>query len=237
MTKAGRRTGGQAGRELGDGKSPPRASGGFLASEPPPDRAPVRLSGAEFVGTFPDPLVRLDPSLPEVAFVGRSNVGKSSLINSLLGHPGIARVSATPGKTRALNVFRLPLFYLVDLPGYGYAKADKTTRNAIHRILDRYILERPSVAGIVWLLDIRRDPSPDDERISQQMGKRGPPVLAVLTKADKLPWSAQQTRARVIGRTLGLEHDQVQLTSTVTGLGIADLAGSVTELVRLRSES
>jgi GTP-binding protein len=195
------------------------------------------LSDVEFVGTFPDPLVKLDPTLPEIAFVGRSNVGKSSLINSLLSRPGIARVSATPGKTRALNVFRLPSFYLVDLPGYGYAKADKTTRDAIHRILDRYILERPSVAGVVWLLDIRRDPSPEDERISQQLGKRGHPVLAVLTKADKLPYSAQLTRARVIGRILGLEHDQVQLTSSTTGLGIAELVGSVGELVRIRSES
>lgn len=202
----------------------------------PTDRR-TGLSDVEFVGTFPDPLVKLDPTLPEIAFVGRSNVGKSSLINSLLGRPGIARVSATPGKTRALNVFRLPEFYLVDLPGYGYAKADKTTREAIHRILDRYILERTSVAGVVWLLDIRRDPSQDDERISQQLGKRGHPVLAVLTKADKLPYSAQLTRSRVIGRMLGLEHDQVQLTSSTTGLGIADLVGSVAELVRLRSKS
>jgi GTP-binding protein len=164
-------------------------------------------------------------------------VGKSSLINSLLGQPGIARVSATPGKTRALNVFRLPAFYLVDLPGYGYAKADKVTRDAIHRILERYILERSSVAGIVWLLDIRRDPSPDDERIAQQLGKRGHPVLAVLTKTDKLTYSARQTRSRTIGRMLGLEHDQVQLTSSTTGLGIADLVGSVAELVRPRRES
>jgi GTP-binding protein len=181
--------------------------------------------------------VRLDPTLPEIAFVGRSNVGKSSLINSLLGHPGIARVSATPGKTRALKVFRLPAFYLVDLPGYGYAKADKATRNAIHQILDRYVLERGSVAGIVWLLDIRRDPSPDDERIAQQLAKRGHPVLAVLTKADKLAYSAQQTRGRVIGRILGLEHDQVQVTSSSTGLGIADLGRSVTQLVHPRSET
>jgi len=214
--------------------NPPEDPGGFAAS---PAGASGRhaLGPVEFVGTFPDPLVRLDPALPEIAFVGRSNVGKSSLINSLLGRPGIARVSATPGKTRALNVFRLPAFYLVDLPGYGYAKADKATRDAIHRILDRYILERGSVAGIVWLLDIRRDPSPDDEGIAQRLAKRGHPVLAVLTKADKLTYSAQQTRGRVIGRILGLEHDQVQVTSSTTGLGIADLGRSVAQLVRPRS--
>lgn len=217
------------GRGATDLKNPPKVPGGFTASG--------QLSEVEFVGTFPDPLVRLDPPLPEIAFVGRSNVGKSSLINSLLGRPGIARVSATPGKTRALNVFRLPGFYLVDLPGYGYAKADKSTRAEIHKILDRYILERSLVAGIVWLLDIRRDPSLDDEEVARKLGKRGHPVLAVLTKADKLPYSAQLTRARVIGRSLGLEHDQVQLTSSTTGLGIAELVGSVAELVRTKIES
>jgi GTP-binding protein len=236
MTKADRRTGGQTDSKRMNSKSPPEVTGGFSSSGLLPDRSAVRLSDVEFVGTFPDPTVRLDPPLPEIAFVGRSNVGKSSLINALLGRPGIARVSATPGKTRALNVFRLPEFYLVDLPGYGYAKADKTTRGEIHRILDRYILERASVAGIVWLLDVRREPSLDDERMAQLFGKRGHPVLAVLTKADKLAHSAQLTRARVIGRCLGLEHDQVQLTSSATGLGIAELVGSVADLVRSRRE-
>lgn len=230
-----RRTGGQADRKGAELKSPPEVTGGFTASGPRSDRPAGRLSDdVEFVGTFPDPLFRLDPPMPEVGFVGRSNVGKSSLINALLAKPGIARVSATPGKTRALNVFRLPEFYLVDLPGYGYAKANKTTRAEIHQILDRFILERPTVAGVVWLLDIRRDPSEDDERIAQHLGSRGHPVLAVLTKADKLAHSAQLTRARVIGRMLGLEHDQVQMTSSTTGLGIADLVKSVTGLVRSR---
>ena len=234
------RTGGRAGGRTGSRKAgavSQGAQGAPFVHEGADQANPLAAQSVEFIGSFPDPRVRIDPPLPEIAFIGRSNVGKSSLINSLLSRPGIARVSATPGKTRALNVFRLPAFYLVDLPGYGYAKTDKITRDAIHRILDRYILERPSVAGIVWLLDIRRDPSQDDERISQQLGKRGHPVLAVLTKADKLPYSAQLTRARVIGRTLGLEHDQVQLTSSTTGLGIAELVGSVAELVRIRSES
>jgi GTP-binding protein len=226
-----RRTGGPADRKETGFSSPPKALGGFTSSGQLSVSPPDRLSGVEFVGTFPNPLVALEPVLPEVAFVGRSNVGKSSLINALLGRPGIARVSATPGKTRALNVFRLDRFYLVDLPGYGYARADKTTRGEIHQILERYILERPSVAGIVWLLDIRREPSTEDQRFVQLLGKRGHPVLAVLTKADKLTYSAQLTRARVIGRTLGLEHDQVQVTSSSTGLGIAGLVASVMALV------
>jgi GTP-binding protein len=236
MTRANRGTGGQADSKVTKLKSPPEVPGGLATSGQRSAGTGARLTDVEFVGTFPDPTVRLDPPLPEIAFVGRSNVGKSSLINSLLGRPGIARVSATPGKTRALNVFRLPNFYLVDLPGYGYAKADQGTRATILKLLDRYVLERASVAGIVWLLDIRRDPSSDDQRMVELFGRRGHPVLAVLTKADKLPYSAQLTRARVIGRSLGLEHDQVQVTSSTTGLGIADLVGSVSELVRSRTE-
>lgn len=224
-----RRPDGRAEQDTNDA-NPPDGPGGFDASM---GRGPAGRPAAwpvEFVGTFPDPLVTLTPELPEVGFVGRSNVGKSTLINAILGKPGIARVSATPGKTRALNVFRLPGFYLVDLPGYGYAKADKTTRAAILKILDRYLLDRPTVGGIVWLLDIRREPSPDDRRIAEHLGTRGHPVLAVLTKADKLGRSAQAEQLRSIARTLGLEQDQVQLTSATTGLGIAELAASVAGL-------
>jgi GTP-binding protein len=226
-----RRPDGQTARRPAD-SNPPATTGGFSASEGR-DRpsGPLAHLPAEFVGTFPDPAVRLDPPLPEIAFVGRSNVGKSSLINALLGKPGIARVSGTPGKTRALNVFRLPEFYLVDLPGYGYAKADKTTRATIQGLLQRYLMERPTLAGVVWLIDIRRDPSPDDIVVAERLASRGHPVLAVLTKSDKLGRSAQATRARQLGRALGLEQDQVQITSSSTGLGIADLAQGITALV------
>lgn len=164
--------------------------------------------------------------------VGRSNVGKSSLINALLGRPGAARVSATPGKTRALNVFRLPDFYLVDLPGYGYARADQATRRAIQRLLRGYLVDRPTVRGIVWLLDIRHPPSADDQRILELLSERQHPVLAVLTKADKLAHSARIRQAGVIGRALGLLADQVQVTSSRSGQGIGELAASIAALVR-----
>jgi len=185
----------------------------------------------EFVGTFPDPAVLLDPPLPEIGFVGRSNVGKSSLLNALLARPGLARVSSTPGKTRALNVFRLPGFYAVDLPGYGYAKADKKTRAEIHAILRGYLLGRDQIAGIVWLLDIRRDPSPDDLRMLEEFAAEEHPVLAVLTKADKLARSGQATRAGELARSLGLPDAQVQTTSSQTGAGIAELGESILSLV------
>ena len=94
-----------------------------------------------------------------MALIGRSNVGKSSLLNALTGRPELARVSGTPGKTTLLNAFRLPTFYLVDLPGYGFARAGKAARAGYRRLVERYLLERPTLAGVVWLLDIRHDPS------------------------------------------------------------------------------
>ena len=181
----------------------------------------------EFAGSFPDPLVRLDPALPEVAFVGRSNVGKSSLINRVLGRKGLARVSQTPGKTTLLNVYRLPAFYLVDLPGYGFAKASKTERAAYRLLLERYLRERTSLAGVVWLLDIRHEPSADDAEFGELLAATGVPTLPVLTKADKLTQGARTKRARELGRALGAGAEPPLVTSSSTGLGIADLGASI----------
>jgi GTP-binding protein len=189
-----------------------------------PDR--TAFSGATFVGSFPDPLVRLEPPLPEVAFIGRSNVGKSSLLNALVGQP-LARVSGTPGKTTLLNAYRLPEFYLVDLPGYGFAKAGKSARAGYRRLITGYLRQRPGLAGVVWLLDVRHQPSKDDREVQEILVQSGRPVLAVLTKADKLTRSAQGTRARELAEALGLQDDQVQLTSSRSRLGVAELAESI----------
>ena len=182
---------------------------------------------ATFVGSFPNPDVALDPALPEIAFIGRSNVGKSSLLNALVGRPGLARVSATPGKTTLLNVFRLPHFYLIDLPGYGFARASKSERAGYRRLVNGYLASRRTLAGVVWLLDIRHPPSKDDLEMQALLIENGRPVLAVLTKADKLARSAQLTRARELATDLGLPEDQVQVTSSKSRLGMEDLRASI----------
>jgi GTP-binding protein len=188
---------------------------------------PFQSQPIEFVGSFPDYKIRLDPALPEVAFVGRSNVGKSSILNALVGRPGLARVSGSPGKTTLLNFYRLPDLYLVDLPGYGFARAGKSDRAGYRRLITGYLTARESLAGIVWLLDIRHDPSKEDLEMQELMAESGWPVLAVLTKADKLTRSGIQARERELSSILQLGADQIQHTSSRSGLGIADLAASI----------
>ena len=211
MTAGGQGGGGAAGQQ----------------GEAAPFVSPLAEMPVEFVGSFPDPMVRLLPPMPEIAFIGRSNVGKSSLLNALVGRPGLARVSATPGKTTLLNAFRMPGFYLVDLPGYGYARAGKSMRSGYRRLITRYLQERATLAGVVWLLDIRHDPSKEDREIQELLVASEHPVLAVLTKGDKLTRSAQATRARELAAALGLQEDQVQLTSSRSRLGIDELARSI----------
>ena len=181
----------------------------------------------DFVGSFPDPAVRLSPILPEIAFVGRSNVGKSSLLNALTGRAGLARVSGTPGKTAHVNVFRLPGFYMVDLPGYGFARASKSVRESYRTLVDGYLRRRERLMGVVWLLDVRHLPSKDDIAMQELLIESGTSVLAVFTKADKLGRQAQATQSRAIARALGLDESQTQLVSSETGQGIADLGASI----------
>jgi GTP-binding protein len=188
---------------------------------------PLQSQPIEFVGSFPDPKVRVDPPLPEIAFIGRSNVGKSSLLNTLVGRPGLARVSGSPGKTTLLNFYRLPALYLVDLPGYGFARASKGARAGYRKLVTNYLRDRPSLAGVVWLLDIRHQPSADDLEMQQLLAASGRPVLAVFTKADKLTHSGLPPRALELAEALGLQQDQVQLTSSRSRLGIAELATSI----------
>jgi GTP-binding protein len=181
----------------------------------------------EFVGSFPDPLQPLDPPLPEIAFVGRSNVGKSSLLNALLGRKQLARVSATPGKTQLMNVFRLPPCYFLDLPGYGFAKTSKSAREGYRTLLEAVATQRPSLTGVVWLLDVRHPPSKDDLVIRELLAVSGRPVLAVLTKADKLGRGGQQEALATRARELGMAADELILTSGTTGLGMGELGESI----------
>src|SRR5213083_1143967 len=184
----------------------PRAVARDRAS-PPEERS---LTDPHYIGSFPRADAPLDPPLPEIAFLGRSNVGKSTLLNALVGRR-IAKVSATPGKTTALTVFQVDFeaqFYFLDLPGYGYARASHGRRTGFRRLVAG-ALDRERLAGAVWLLDLRHDPSADDRTMQDALAAAGTRVLAALTKSDKLPRGQRQRRADAVRELLGLDADQV----------------------------
>ena len=176
------------------------------------------------------------------------------MLNAFAGQK-IARISATPGKTRALNVFEIQLgkreegrgksaeasghaslfplpssLYLLDLPGYGYARASKGELTAFRGLLN-HVVKRPRLVGVVWLLDIRRDPSPDDQAMQDTFAGAGTRVLAALTKSDKLPRGQRLARAAALRETLSVAADQLILTSARTGEGIPELREAVAGLI------
>ena len=136
--------------------------------------------------------------LRDIAFIGRSNVGKSSLINMLTGRQGLAKVSGTPGKTRLINHFRINVaWYLVDLPGYGYARTSKTTRGEFSKIISDYVLRCAKLHYLFVLVDIRLEPQRIDLRFIEMLGEHGVPFGIIFTKADKL---SKTQREKSIGR-------------------------------------
>jgi GTP-binding protein len=191
--------------------------------------SPRGLLVTEFVTALPRWDAPLPgPALPEVAFAGRSNVGKSSLINLLVGRRALAHASRVPGKTRLLNVYRWgPRCYLVDLPGYGWARAGAAERAAWRRLASAYLARRETLAGVVWLLDLRREPSADDLEVGAELRRRGVPTLVALTKADQVPRGRRQERATAIALRLELDAAEFILTSSRTREGAEDLRDSV----------
>jgi GTP-binding protein len=175
---------------------------------------------------------RPDSALPEIAFSGRSNVGKSSLLNRLVGRKKLARVSRTPGRTREINFFRVnDAFVMADLPGYGYAKVSKARKAEWRPLLEGYISRTPQLAGVVQLLDMRREPSDDDVAMLDFLSVLGMPTIVVLTKSDKLTRKAAAEQADAIARSLLLDPEQVIPFSAVTGEGRDDLASAIVSAV------
>jgi GTP-binding protein len=174
--------------------------------------------------------------LPEIALVGRSNVGKSSLLNKLASRRALARTSGTPGKTRLVNFFRverrgaLP-FLLVDLPGYGWARVARQERAAWQRLIEGYLAGRAPLRGVLLLLDARRDPGDDERDFLPWLAERGVVVRLVLTKLDKLRAAEREQRLRAITRELGVPRESIVLTSAQSGAGIEALWAEIDALV------
>ncbi|WP_056950478.1 ribosome biogenesis GTP-binding protein YihA/YsxC [Lacticaseibacillus nasuensis] len=158
---------------------------------------------------------------PEVAFVGRSNVGKSSLINRLIDRNGMARTSSVPGKTQTLNYYNIEsLLYFVDVPGYGYAKVSKAARAKFAAMIEAYLSARQELRGVVQLVDARHAPSPDDVSMYQYLKYYHLPVLVVGTKVDKTSRSQRNKVLRTLSQGLELNQtDSLILFSATTGEG------------------
>jgi GTP-binding protein len=202
-----------------------------MALDPGADRLVIR--NVEFIGGMAETHGwRPDSSLPEIAFAGRSNVGKSSLLNTLVRRKSFARVSRTPGRTREINFFRINnSFVLVDLPGYGYARISKERKAEWRPMIESYLRRTTQLRGIVQLLDIRREPSEDDRAMLDFLAELEVPTIVALTKADKLSKAGAQAQVAAISKSLMLEPDQVILFSAQTGDGRAELLEAIMDIV------
>ena len=172
----------------------------------------MKIIKAEHVITAVKPEQYPATGFQEVAFVGRSNVGKSSIINTLTNRKNLARVGATPGKTRQINFFNInDEFYLVDLPGYGYASVSKDMKASWHKIIETYLYKRAALelSVVLLLVDIRHDPTKDDLMMLQWLNGYGIETLVVATKADKLSRSQIKPRLSAIKKVLGLNEKEV----------------------------
>ncbi|NPU84867.1 MAG: YihA family ribosome biogenesis GTP-binding protein [Syntrophaceae bacterium] len=187
-----------------------------------------KSSQSIFAGTAADPSQFPREGLPEVAFAGRSNVGKSSLINALLNRRSLARTSKTPGKTRAIQFFRVNDDLLfADLPGYGFARVARTLREDWGPLIEEYLTERDRLKLLILLLDIRRDVTPDDLALLEWLALKGVPALVVLTKIDTLSRTQQTARERIIRSALGQAGESLLMVSARTGAGKNNLWGAI----------
>lgn len=175
--------------------------------------------------------------LHEYAFIGRSNVGKSSLINMLTGKRKLAMTSSTPGKTTLINHFLINgSWYIVDLPGYGYAQRSKTDREKLKKIIDEYILGRPQMTSLFVLVDSRHEPQKIDLQFMEWLGENGVPFAIVFTKVDKLSKGAAEKNIEAYKRKFLEQWEElppVFVTSSETGLGREQLLDYIEELNQL----
>lgn len=163
----------------------------------------MKILSAEFIKSATTPPHYPEGVFPEVAFVGRSNVGKSSLINALVGRKNLAKTSNTPGRTQLINFFLINRRYsFVDLPGYGFARVPESVRRNWGPMVETYLKERPNLRLVILIMDIRRDPAGHDMELLQWFNHYLIPTLPVLTKIDKLSKSKVQQRARQIEQML-----------------------------------
>lgn len=194
----------------------------------------MKIKSAEFVISNSEVSKCPDSTLPEYAFIGRSNVGKSSLINMITGRKNLAKTSGRPGKTQLINHFLINnTWHLVDLPGYGYARVSKTAKKTFQKFITAYFNQRKQMLCAFVLIDSRHEPQPIDLEFMQYLGENGIPFCIIFTKADKLKPKALERNIESYKNTMletWIEMPQYFITSAESGVGKEDVLEYIAEI-------
>ncbi len=194
----------------------------------------MKIKTAEFVISNTDYRLCPAPKMPEYAFIGRSNVGKSSLINAIVNNKNLAKTSGKPGKTQLINHFIINKeWYLVDLPGFGYAKTPKTLRAKFHDMISDYLTNRTNLMCLFVLVDSRHKPQPIDQEFMQWLAKKGIPFVIVFTKGDKLGKIALQKQVENYKNEMLKEWEELPQTFTTSAkkkIGLSEIATYIEHL-------
>lgn len=198
------------------------------------------IKNAEFVISAVGPKQYPEDNLPQIALAGRSNVGKSSLINKFINRKNLARTSSKPGKTQTLNFYRINNneFYFVDLPGYGFAQVSQSVKAQWGKFIETYLNSCPQVRGVIQIVDIRHAPSKDDVSMYQWLLSRNLPTLLVVTKADKVSKGQWLKQLKLIKTTLNTKPEQeIIIFSAENGQGLEELNAWVENKIFPKAES
>ncbi|MBD5636693.1 MAG: YihA family ribosome biogenesis GTP-binding protein [Clostridia bacterium] len=190
------------------------------------------MADAKFITSAATAAQFIKPDKPMIAIAGKSNSGKSTLINLLAGQKRLAKTSSEPGRTRLVNYFDFGSFILADLPGYGYAAVSKAEQEKWGKTLDAFFAQKEDIAHVLLLGDIRRDPSQDDMQMVTYLNYYILPFTVIATKSDKLSRMKQKERVRAVANAYGLGIDNVLSVSGLTGEGKDKLLAKISEVIK-----